>query len=87
MGRYKKLYEKIKNNPKDVSFEEIDKLLTSVGGFERRNADGSHRIYSHPDLKDISDFVNIPCKKPTIKECYIKKALEKFEQANENFLD
>ena len=32
MSHYKKLYEKIKNNTKDVSFEELDKLLTKVGG-------------------------------------------------------
>ncbi len=33
MSNYKKLYDKIKNNPKDVSFKEIDKQLTKAGGF------------------------------------------------------
>lgn len=35
MAHYKKLYEKIRNNPKDVSFQDIDKLLTKIGGFTK----------------------------------------------------
>lgn len=62
-------------------------MLTKVGGFEVRNKVGSHYIYSHPDLKDIDDFVNIPYKKPHIKEQYIKKAIEKFELANPHFVE
>lgn len=34
MGHYYKLYKSIKNNPYGVRFEDIDKLLTKVGGFE-----------------------------------------------------
>lgn len=85
MSHYKKLYYKIKNNPKDVGFAEIDKLLTNVGGFVRRNKGSTHYIYSHPDLKGIDDYVNIPYNKP-IKECYIKRAIEKFELANPHFV-
>lgn len=85
MGHYEKLYEKIKNNPKNVRFDEIDKLLTNVGGFERRNKGGSHYIYSHPDLKNIDDYINIPYKKPHIKSRYIIKAIEKFDLANPYF--
>ena len=83
MPHYKKLYEKIKNNPRDVRFEVIDKLLTKVGGFTRRNPGGgsSHYTYSHPDSEDI---ITIPKDKP-IKPIYIKKALRAFEIANEDF--
>jgi predicted RNA binding protein YcfA (HicA-like mRNA interferase family) len=87
MSHYEKLYRKIKNNPKNVRFNEIDKLLTNVGGFERRNKGTSHYIYSHPDLKAIDDYVNIPYKKPHIKARYIKKAIEKFELANPRFVE
>jgi len=86
MGHYQKLYRKIKNNPKNVRFEEIDKLLVNAGGFVRRNKSSSHYFYSHPDLNGIDDYVNIPYNKP-IKECYIKKAIEKFELANPHFLN
>lgn len=80
MSKIQKLYEKIKNNPKDVSFEEINKLLVNVAGFSRRNGSrASHFIYLHPELKGIEGFVNIPRDKP-IKEVYIKKALKAYEK-------
>ncbi|EEH97396.1 hypothetical protein CSBG_01022 [Clostridium sp. 7_2_43FAA] len=80
MGRDEKLYEKIKNNPKSVTFEEIDRLLVNVAGFTKRNGSrASHFFYKHEKLKDINGFVNIPYAKP-IKSIYIKKAIKAFEE-------
>lgn len=81
MSHYKKLYDKIKNNPKNVSFNEIDKLLTRFGGFTCRNpkSGSSHYTYSHPDLIDI---ITIPKDKP-IKEVYIKRALKLLDLVKE----
>lgn len=83
MAHYKKLYEKIKNNPKHVSFEDIDKLLTKVGGFTKRAPRGgsSHYTYSHPDLEDI---ITVPKDRP-VKPIYIKRALRAFEIVREEF--
>ncbi|NLY66261.1 MAG: hypothetical protein GX069_01740 [Tissierellia bacterium] len=77
MSTYEKLYKKIKNNPKNVSFHEIDKLLVQVGGFIRRSPRGgsSHYTYSHDDLKEI---ITIPKDRP-IKAVYIKRALAAFD--------
>lgn len=86
MSRFKKLYEKIKNNPVDVSFEEIHQLLTKYGGFIHRNKASSHNIYTHPNLHGINDMVNIPYNRP-IKKVYILKAIEKFELANPDLID
>jgi len=74
MGHYQKLFEKLKNNPKDATFEELDKLLTQVGGFTRRapGSGSSHYTYSHPDLKDIITVV----KNKPVKPVYVKRALE-----------
>ena len=83
MSHYEKLYNKMKNNPKDVRFQSIDKLLTKKGGFIRKNpgSGSSHYTYSHPDLVDI---ITIPKGKP-IKPIYIKKALGAFDIVNEDF--
>jgi|LSQX01.2.fsa_nt_gb predicted RNA binding protein YcfA (HicA-like mRNA interferase family) len=79
-----KLYEKIKRNPRDVSFKEIDTLMRA-GGFAHRCKKSSHHIYTHPDLHGFDDMVTIPFNRP-IREVYIKKALKKFELANPDFV-
>lgn len=83
MGHYRKLYEKIKRNPKDVNFKDLDKLLRKVGGFERRNPKGgsSHYTYFHPDLKEI---ITVPKDKP-LKPFYVKRAMQAFEHIQEEF--
>ncbi|MDU4320568.1 MAG: hypothetical protein E7I47_14810 [Clostridium sp.] len=83
MGQGEKLYEKIKKNPKDVTYEEIDKLLVTYGGFTKRNGKGSHWVYKHEQLKGINGYVTIPKAKP-VKKVYILKALRLFEEVNEN---
>lgn len=82
MGHYEKLYEKIKNNPKNVRFDEIDKLLVKVGGFNRTNPKGgsSHYTYSHPDLDSI---ITIPKREKPVKTIYIKKALKYLNRIKE----
>ena len=83
MGHYEKLYRKIKNNPKDVSFDEIHNLLTKVGGFGCRNDGSSHYVFYHPDLVD---HITIPKRNP-IKPIYITKAIKSFEEVNNKFID
>lgn len=79
MAVNEKLYERIKNNPKNVSFEDIDKLLITAGFKKRNGGRKSHWIYKHENLKDVRDFVTIPRERP-VKSVYIKKALRLFEQ-------
>ena len=83
MSVYNKLYQKIKNNPKNVSFNELDKLLTRFGGFKRRNPRGgsSHYTYSHSDLSEI---ITIPKSRP-VKPIYIKKALRAIDMVKDDF--
>jgi len=72
-----KLYARIVNNPKDVNFEELDKLLLK-NGFKRNNpgSGSSHYTYRHPDLIDI---VTIPSKRP-VKAIYVKQAIVAIKQ-------
>lgn len=79
----KSIYKKIKGNPKNVSFEDIHKLMIA-GGFGHRNSKSSHYVYTHPDLEGIDNYVTIPFNRP-VKTVYIKKAIEKFDLANPDF--
>jgi predicted RNA binding protein YcfA (HicA-like mRNA interferase family) len=48
MTKREKRLEKIRRNPKDVSKNELDLVLTHYG-FVRREGKGSHAVYQHPD--------------------------------------
>jgi predicted RNA binding protein YcfA (HicA-like mRNA interferase family) len=80
MTKYDKLYAKIVNNPKNVTFEELDKILHKQG-FKRSNpsSGSSHYTYRHPELTNI---LTIPYKRP-IKAIYVKQALAIIEQLEE----
>ena len=54
----KRLYEKVKNNPKDVRFEELCKCAESFG-FGFRGQKGSHRIYIKKDVREMLNFQNV----------------------------
>ncbi len=44
MSKKEKLLQAMKNNPKDVRFEDLKKLLISHG-YEANNTGGSHRVF------------------------------------------
>ncbi len=76
MTKKEKLLNKVRNNPKAVRFEEIDKILLDVG-FERTQPSKGSSHYTY--IFGINRLT-IPCKKPFIKVVYIKKALDILEQ-------
>ena len=54
MSKKTKLLERIKNNPKDVKFSEVQNLLKDVGFKERQPKGGSsHYVYYHESLERI----------------------------------
>jgi hypothetical protein len=72
-----KRLEKIRNNPKGVSFEKLVALLESYG-FEVKNySGGSHYSVSHPihNVTDAMEPNSIPTHKPHILSVYVKRAL------------
>ena len=72
MTKFDKLYAEIVRNPKDVKFEELEKLIIGFGFERRKQRSGtSHFQYSHPDLIEI---LTIPFARP-IKAVYVKEAL------------
>lgn len=72
-----KLLAHIINNPKDIDFDDLDKVLRDYG-FNCRQASGgsSHYNYFHRSLPDI---LTIPKNKP-IKAIYVKKAIRAIER-------
>lgn len=73
MSRFKKLYDKMVRNPKDIDFEELDKLLKRYGFNCRQPRKGSsHYTYYHLNLDEI---LTVPKERP-VKAVYVKIALE-----------
>jgi len=75
--KFDKLYAEIVRNPKDVKFEELEKLIIRFG-FERRKqrSGSSHFQYAHPDLTEI---LTIPFARP-IKSIYVRQALDAIQK-------
>lgn len=73
MSQLQKLYERIKNNPKTVRFDELDKILMKAG-FDKRAPRGgsSHYTYIMPGKLPLT----VPFKQPYIKRIYVEKAIE-----------
>lgn len=84
MSKSEKALLKIRQNPKSVRFEELDKVL-GLYGFERRQSKKgtSHYVYT---LKSGHKFyrVTIPFKRPFVKEVYIQQTLEIIDEVEEN---
>jgi len=80
LGKLEKLLQKIKNNPKQVRFDELDKILTRTG-FERRQprSGSSHYYYSKGSLK-----ISIPYNQPYILTSYVVAAIKLLERMGED---
>lgn len=80
MSQIEKLIEAIKNNPKNVDWEEIDKVLRFYG-FQRGqpSSGSSHYTYRHPRLPEI---ITIPKNRP-VKAVYVKNAIKLIERLEE----
>jgi hypothetical protein len=73
--RQKRL-ERIRGNPKNVRFEELDQLLTDFG-FSRRQPRGgsSHYIYVRDKVR-----LTIPMNRPHLREVYVRQVLKLLEE-------
>lgn len=75
MSKLYKLYERIKNNPKTVRFEELDKILIKAGYKKRQPRNGSsHYTYTKGDKR-----LTVPYNRPYILQAYIEMAIELLE--------
>ena len=77
LSRKDKLLKVMRNNPKDVRFEDLKKLLLSYG-YEAHNTGGSHWIFRKKGCKDEV----VPYKKP-VKAYYVIRALKSIGEYDE----
>ena len=76
MSALKKRIKKIIRNPHDVSFEDLQNVLLSIGCEVRQPRKGSsHYIFKR---KGDGTMLSVPKKKP-VKEKYVKKAIDLFQ--------
>jgi len=77
LSRKDKLLKAMRNNPKDVRFEDLKKLLLSYG-YEAHNTGGSHWVFRKNDCQDEV----VPYKKP-VKAYYVIRALKSIGEYDE----
>jgi len=70
MTQIQKLYGRIKNNPRNVSYDDLSKLMEYFG-FEVRNR-ASHYTFRHERLKEI---ITVKKEPGQIKAVYVKRCL------------
>lgn len=74
MSKKEKLLKAMKNNPYNIPFQDICKLLEDHG-YTCHNSSGSHFVFRKSHTKHIT----IPYKKP-IKAIYVKQVLALLEE-------
>ena len=79
MTKRDKLRQRIEQNPKNVSFEELDQLLR-IYGFEVRQPSGgsSHYFYKRGRVT-----ISVPRRRPHLLAIYVKRALAAIDRAEE----
>jgi len=75
MTKRQKLLQRLRQNPKNVRFEEMDGLLLSLG-FEKRQK-GSHVTYIYQQQIRVT----IPMRKPFILPVYVKEVLKLLDES------
>ena len=81
MGRKEKLYQRILGLPKDLRFEELDKVLSSCG-YTLERTRGSHAYYTKKNCNTLT----IPRKTP-VKSYLIQQVLTEIGDKLEDMLD
>ncbi len=69
MSRKEKLLQRLKNNPYDATFADIQKMLEDEG-FQLDRVSGSHHVFK----RDQVIFV-VPVHKKRVKSVYVKRAV------------
>lgn len=77
MTKRQKIFDKIVNNPRDVSFSDIRKLLEQED-FILERVSGSHHVFK----KNSVTFI-VPVHNNKVKTVYVKRVIELIEEARD----
>ena len=77
MSKKDKLIDVIKNNPKNVKFEDLKKILLHIG-YKAINRGGSHYVFTKKDRTSLT----IPYKRP-VKIIYVKQVIQIIEEEHD----
>jgi hypothetical protein len=78
MSRAGKLYDKVRNNPRDVKFDEMCRLADAFG-FKYKGGKGSHRVYTKKGIPELLNFQNV---KGMAKPYQVRQFLRVIEDYN-----
>lgn len=80
MSKLSKLYEKVKRNPRQVRFEELQSLLLRAGFAQRAPRSGSsHRVFVKGDK-----MITVPYRQPHVLQVYVQLALDALKDVMED---
>lgn len=81
MSKREKRLEKARNNPKNVTFEELVTLLESYG-FQKAHGEGSHVTYWY-NQGGLALRITIVYRRPHVKPVYVEEVIEKIDRVKE----
>lgn len=58
MSKKQKLLQQVLNNSKDVSFKDMVSLIEAFG-FTLSRVNGSHHIFTHPNIPELVNIQNV----------------------------
>ena len=76
MSQWEKLLQSIRNNPKSVRFDELDKVLRNTGFERKQSGNGT----SHYRYVLGTDQIVVPRHGDHVKEVYVKQVIEILSQ-------
>ena len=83
MSKKQKLLQQILNNSKSVSFKDMVSLVEAFG-FNQARINGSHHIFTHPDIPELVNIQNV---KGKAKPYQVRQFLTLVETHNLNLED
>lgn len=75
MSKFEKALQRLRENPKHVRFQEIERILEQLG-FEKRQEGTSHAVFRIPGHEPLT----VPKRKPFVKPYYVKQLLKRLAE-------